>query len=256
MGGLVLLVSLTMSVTVKSWRDAKRSPYFFLRMQAAKRLQHYLLVSLSLILLAVIVAVYGWQAPTVTTPHLAVLSRSKPILQSAATVAEPEIVADASPASVEIDLSPVSNQGPAQTALTDPLLKPALPEQYDQLEATVDLKESTEIGEIRFSADISDDYEAVDPGRRFGDGFYTLYATFDYGEMADGMTWSWVWKHNGAVVDGGNQVWQYGDDGPGYVYFKPEEGFRLGEYSLEVWVNTELMAQSDFMIIDSISASN
>jgi hypothetical protein len=256
MGGLVLLVCLTMSVTVKSWRDAKRSPYFFLRVQAAKRLQRYLLVSLSLILLAVIIAVYGWQSPTITTPHLAVLSRSKPILQTAATVAEPEIVADSSPTSVEIDLSPVSNQGPAQTALTDPLLKPALPEQYDQLEATVDLKESTEIGEIQFSADISDDYEAVDPGRRFGDGFYTLYATFDYGEMADGMTWSWVWKHNGGVVDGGNQVWQYGDDGPGYVYFKPEEGFQLGEYSLEVWVNTELMAQSDFMIIDSISASN
>lgn len=256
MGGLVLLVCLTMTVTVKSWRDAKRSPYFFLRIQAAKRMQRYLLVSLSLILLIVIVAVYGWQAPTVTNPHLAVLSRSKPIVQTAAAVAEPGIVADASPASVEIDLSPVSNQGPAQTALADPLLKPALPEQYDQLEATADLKESTEIGEIQFSADISDDYEAVDPGRRFGDGFYTLYATFDYGEMADGMTWSWVWKHNGAVVDGGNQVWQYGDDGPGYVYFKPEEGFQLGEYSLEVWVNTELMAQSDFMVIDSISASN
>ena len=42
--------------------------------------------------------------------------------------------------------------GASQAALADPLLKPALPEQYDQIESAVELKESTEIGEIQFSA--------------------------------------------------------------------------------------------------------
>ena len=74
--------------------------------------------------------------------------------------------------------------------------------------------------------------------------------------MVDGMSWSWVWRRNGAVIDGGNQIWAYGDSGPGYVYLRPEEGFDLGEYSLEVWVNGEIMALSDFMVTDSVSASN
>jgi hypothetical protein len=65
-----------------------------------------------------------------------------------------------------------------------------------------------------------------------------------------------VWRHNNQVVDGGNQVWSYGDEGPGYVYFQPEEGFQLGDYSLEIWVNDALMAQSNFTVIDSVSATN
>ena len=70
------------------------------------------------------------------------------------------------------------------------------------------------------------------------------------------MTWSWVWRHNNQIIDGGNQLWSYGEDGPGYVYFQPEEGFQLGEYSLEVWVNDAMMAQSNFMVVDGITASN
>lgn len=256
-GGILLLVGLTLSVTYKSWRDAKRSPYFFLRVQAAKRMQRYLLATLSLILLLVVTTAYAWQAPQTTIPHLARLSNMKPALNNSVATGNQAAVAEASPASVEINTNPVSNRiADTPPALTDPLLKPSLPEQYDQIDATVDLKESTDIGDIAFSTEISEDYQAVEPGRRFGEGYFTLYATFEYGEMSDGMIWSWVWRHNGSVVDGGNQVWNYGDSGPGYVYFKPEEGFQLGQYSLEVWVNGELMALSDFNVTDSISASN
>lgn len=220
-------------------------------------MQRYLLATLGLILLTVVTTAYSWQSPQETIPHIARLSYTKPPAQVAKAVLEPDFLAETSPASVEISLSPGSDRSvSAQTELTDPLLKPALPEQYDQFKASIELIEGTEIGEIEFSTVISDDYLAIEPGRRFGAGYFTLYATFGYEEMADGMTWSWVWKHNGEVIDGGNQVWTYGDNGPGYVYFKPEEGFNLGEYSLEVWVNRELMAQSDFMVIDSVSASN
>jgi hypothetical protein len=255
-GGLLLLAGLTLSVTFRSWRDAKRSPYFFLRVQAAKRMQRYLLATLTLILLLVITTAYAWQTPQVTNPPLARLSNLKPALRNSVAVGN-QTAAEAAPASVEINTDQVSNRIiDTPPELTDPLLELSLPEQYDQFDAAVDLNESTEIGQIDFSTEISEDYEAVSPGSRFGEGFFTLYATFDYEEMADGMTWSWVWRHNGSVVDGGNQLWSYGDNGPGYVYFKPEEGFQLGEYSLEVWVNGELMAQSDFNVTDSISASN
>lgn len=256
-GGLLLLAGLTLSVTFKSWREAKRSPYFFLRVQAAKRMQRYLLATLILILLVVVTSAYAWQAPQATTPHLARLSNMKPASNNSVATSGQAVVTEASPASVEIDTFSVSNRiADVPPELTDPLLNPSLPGEYDQIDSTVDLNESTDIGEIAFSTEISEEYQAVEPGSRFGEGYFTLYATFAYYEMSDGMAWSWVWRHNGSVIDGGNQLWSYGDSGPGYVYLKPEEGFLLGEYSLEVWVNGQLMAQSDFNVTDSISASN
>ena len=35
------------------------------------------------------------------------------------------------------------------------------------------------------------------PRQLFAEGFYTLYATFDYEGLEDGMVWSWVWRHDG-----------------------------------------------------------
>ena len=219
-------------------------------------MQRYLVATLVLLLLSVATTAYAWQTPQSLPPQHARLSYAKPSFAAAVAVDE-TLLAESSPTAVEISLSPVINRVAATASeLSDPLLKPALPEDYDQLEPAIDLQLDTAIGDISFSTKISDDYQALEAGRRFGKGFFTLYATFDYDGLADGMTWSWVWRHNNQVVDGGNQVWSYGDEGPGYVYFQPEEGFQLGDYSLEVWVNDALLAQSNFSVIDSISASN
>jgi hypothetical protein len=185
---------------------------------------------------------------------VAVISRAKPV--SVARVASPdtEVAADASPTALDITLSPASVE--ISQVTTDPLQRSELPEDYNQLNPTVELKDSTDMGDIFFSTDITSDYEAINPGRRFTEGFYTVYATFSYDGMADGMVWSWVWRHNGQVIDGGNQVWNYGGDGPGYVYIRPETGFLLGEYALDVWVNGELLTQSSFTITEGVSAAN
>jgi hypothetical protein len=251
-----LLTVLTLSVTIKSWHAAKRSPYFFLRVQAARRMQRYLVATLVLLLITLGTSAYAWQTPQAVAPQHARLSYAKPSLTTA-VVSEDESLTQASPTTVEIDLSPVMDRVAATASgLSDPLLKPALPEQYNQLEPEVELKPETTIGDIFFSTEISSDFQALEAGRRFGKGFFTLYATFAYDGLADGMTWSWVWRHNNQVIDGGNQVWTYGADGPGYVYFQPDEGFQLGDYSLEIWVNDALMAQSNFTVIDSVSATN
>ncbi len=219
-------------------------------------MQRYLVATLLLLLVTLGTSAYAWQTPQALAPQHARLRYAKPSVATAAA-AEDESLSQASPTTVEIDLSPVMNRVAATTpGLSDPLLKPALPEAYDQFEPEVELQPETEIGDISFSTEISSDFQALEAGRRFGKGFFTLYATFAYEGLADGMTWSWVWRHNNQVIDGGNQVWSYGDEGPGYVYFQPDEGFQLGDYSLEIWVNDTLMAQSNFTVIDSVSATN
>ena len=220
-------------------------------------MQRYMLAFLLLILAVVVTSAYAWQAPKEITRPIARLSHAKPSHPLTADTAVVEVVAQGSPVAVEINLSPASERNfVVSPDFTDPLLNPALPAEFDKIDAAVEVSEATEIGTILFSTDINGNYQAVNPLQRFSEGFFTLYATFDYLEMANDMTWSWVWRHNREVVDGGNQLWSYGQDGPGYVYFQPEEGFQPGQYSLEVWVNDALMAQSNLMVTESISANN
>ena len=131
-----------------------------------------------------------------------------------------------------------------------------LPPEFDRLTAAVELRDSTDIGALSFSTEIDEfDLVALSPGRLFDTGFYTIYATFEYDQMSDGMVWSWVWRRDGQVISGGHEEWVYGNDGPGYVYLNPIEGFAQGEYTLEIWVNGELMSSANMFITDDIAAT-
>jgi hypothetical protein len=221
-------------------------------------MQSFGVATIALVFATLATTAYAWQVPQDNTPRVAVLSHAKPVSISRVASPELEVLTDASPTSLDITLSPTSVDISTveEAAATDPLQRSELPEEYNQFNATVEMKENTNLGDIFFSTDITSNYEAVNPGRRFTEGFYTIYATFSYDGMTDGMVWSWVWRHNGQVIDGGNQVWKYGVDGPGYVYIRPETGFQLGEYALDVWVNGELFTQSSFTITEGVSAAN
>ncbi|MBK8987494.1 MAG: hypothetical protein IPM39_15690 [Chloroflexi bacterium] len=251
LGTLLLLILFTFSVAVKSWRDMKQSPYFFMRRQAEKRLQTYLSSSLVLLLAAAAVSAYAWRSPDDNVNRVAILVNDKPPHEDIVQLVQ------ASPALAKsADL--MQTLETVQTAsLVTTSTRPILPPEFNKYDPTVALKDTTELSPLSFSTEINDQYEALNPGRIFAEGYYTLYATFAYDQMADGMAWAWVWRHNGRVLEGGNELWEYGADGPGYVYLNPEEGFQPGEYSLDVWVNGELLTRSSFTVNNAaISAGN
>ena len=219
-----------------------------MRQQAEKRLQTYMSTSLVLLFITVCVSAYAWQTPTDNTSRVAVLLNAKP---PAADVVE--LIQD-SPETVEsADL--VQTLAEAQASEVIVSSKPSLPEAFDKFEPTAELTENTELGSLFFSTDVTDRYEPVEPNNLFAEGFYTIFATFKYEAMADGMEWAWVWRHNGEVVEGGNELWGYGEDGPGYIYLNPDEGFQNGEYSLDVWVNGELLTRSDLTVNTAAAAA-
>jgi hypothetical protein len=253
-GAPLLLSFIALILAMKQWRDMKRSPYFFMRQQAGKRLQSYLSLSFVLMLAAAGAGFYGYRAPVDATVRMAVLSNSKPaeeevveIVEAAKVAAEAEALPEASSGGAIADILLDGDDASA--------VRPELPDTYDQFEPQADLKPGTELGALSLSTDVTEDYDPIQPGRVFAEGFYTLYATFDYVDMSDGMEWAWVWRHNGTVVDGGNELWAYGEEGPGYIYLSPEEGFQEGEYSLEVWVNGELLGQAEAIMNDAAVAA-
>jgi hypothetical protein len=256
---LLALSFVSLAVSLKLWRDTKRSPYFFMRQQAAKRMQSYLATFAVLFLMAVGIGAYGWRTPEDGIVRMALLTRgNKPASQEIQELMDQEPVSARATASA----APVTAQsgGIANVLLnadTASALTPTLPAVYDQYEPKVELNPETELGTIVLSSTVTDEYKAINPATIFGEGFYTLYATFDYKEMADGMVWAWVWRYNGEVIDGGNELWAYGDEGPGYIYLSPEEGFGEGTYSLDIWVNGELMGQASATMNDAaVSAGN
>jgi hypothetical protein len=258
LGTLLLLMSLALAIVVKSWREVKSSPYYFMRRQAEKRLQTYSFASLGLILVTAVTASLTLQKPTEQEPLVAILTNAKPATAEIIALLE---AAPPVPVVTQADLYPQAISTADQLlgddieARTQPVL--TLPEAYDQFEPTAELTDDTTLTSLIFSTKIDDDYKAINPNNIFSVGNYTLYATFDYVGMADGMEWAWVWRHEGEVIDGGNELWDYGDDGPGYIYLNPEEGFRAGEYSLEVWVNGELFTRADVTMTGSaLSAGN
>jgi hypothetical protein len=239
----------------------KRSPYFFMRLQAEKRLQTYSFASLGLVAASTMFALYALRPPVNNTPLVAVLTNSKPVSDEVASLGNSatanNIVGLTSETAVTSQIVSTASGEPLFLADAENLVQSALllPEAFNRFEPKVDLKDNTELGTINFSTKIDDEYQAINPTNIFAVGSYTVFATFSYDGMADGMAWAWVWRHDGEVVEGGNELWAYGQDGPGYVYYNPEEGFRAGEYTLEVWVNGELFTRSNLRMTGSTLSS-
>jgi hypothetical protein len=256
-GGFAILALAMLAQTLKAWREAKRSPYFFLRVQAQKRLRQYSTSALVLILLTGAVGVYGWDETPDQTPRVALLVNNKPVAAASADQSsnneteQVPVMLVLDPTSSLIDRSVVSSPPLDLTTDTTAL---GLPTQYNRVEPSASLQENTNLGVLSFSTAVTGQYQPVNPRDTFSEGSFTLYGTFAYAGMVDGLAWSWVWLRDGVAINGGNELWKYGSEGPGYVFLNPEEGFAAGQYTLGIWVNGRLMAESQFQVTTSAAA--
>ncbi len=313
LGGLIALAALSSALTIYSWRESKRSPYYFLRRQAEQQMQTYSLTTIGLLVGLLFVGTYAWQGPQDTTMRVALIDNAKPTLvansvnqlpsnerlasapameaneqtvSNTPNTAVPEIVVLRGANSAELSLASLRELGESQpngavsvnlddTAVDALSLdetveteengealelkesaEAALPPEFSGLSWSTELSPDTDISPLIFSNDVDADLRATNPSRLFKEGSYTIYATFEYAGMNDGMSWSWVWRFNGQVISGGHELWNYGDEGPGYVFLNPEEGFSPGEYVVEIWVNEELTTQANLFVTVDTAANN
>jgi hypothetical protein len=262
-GGFCTVVIITAFQTLRAWREAKRSPFFFMRREAQRRVQQYGTATLLVLSLTVVTAAYSWNPPADDIPRFAVIAQAKP---AEPTVNLSDLAAPDDGATASVDRGPA--QSSALTTLVGAPLEiaeetveafsrrlPQLPATYrDVYDAEVGISASTRMGAVAFTREIDESYAPVDARRFFEPGFYTIYAAFAYEGMKDGMEWAWLWLRNGDPVSGGTELWQHGPEGPGYVYFKPEEGFRSGDYQLQIWVDEQLLTQATMIVTAAAAA--
>ena len=202
---------------------------------------------------------YLRQIEPVSAPLTAIIADAKPTTTTATADAP---TADDVPVAFNATSAPAAARPAPETDLLPlealaPLAEvpQVLPDEFDLVAAEAELTAETLLGEISFSKRMDDSFEAVAPERIFEKGNYTIYATFSYEGMNDGLVWAWVWRYNGAVVSGGNERWNYGVDGPGYIFLEPEDGFAPGEYDLQIWVNGELLTDARLFITATVAAN-
>jgi hypothetical protein len=303
LGGLAGLTALSLTLTTYSWRESKRSPYYFLRRQAEQQMQSYSLITVVLLVGMLFVGTYAWQAPQDSTVRMVQIDNAKPVLLSnsqqdsemvsltnpvtgnglASNTAVPEAVVlrgnsteelyqaslrtltdlqmSGEPLGLDLDTT-TDNITNTLSLTTTNALPPtatqtlALPPEYAGLRWSSELSDDTIITPLVFSDVVDDDLQPLNPSRLYQQGFFTIYATFAYEGMADGLSWSWVWRRDGQPISGGHELWSYGDEGPGYVYLAPPEGFSPGQYTVEIWVNETLMTQGNLFVTTDAAAAN
>lgn len=221
-------------------------------------MQSYALVTMVLVMVTIGTVSYAWPQEQKGAPRTAVLANAKPV----DTLAKVAPIAIAANELIEVKRPPSASRPTSSSAASSTEvdasdateLSPILPVEFNTLSSKTFPSSSTSIGDLTFSSKIDGRYRPIGARSVFASGNYTLYATFDYADMKDGMEWSWVWRYEGEVIGGGNKIWDSGDEGPGYVFLRPEEGFEPGNYSVDIWVNDQLFTYST--IIVAASAAN
>lgn len=247
---LGLLTLLTASMTVNTWRKTKQNFHLFNRREAEISMQNYLTVTLVLGMFLLLVGGYLWLEGSILRGQSA---EAAPLDDTVTVVAFNQL------STLTPTLPPTPTRRPVGTPTPRPtstssagrtITDTHLPIDYANITPQSPLREDSHITSLVFASRISQEYRPLDPGRRFSLAIETLYATFEYRNMEDGFAWSWVWRKDGEVIDGGNQRWVYSTVGPAFISTTPEDGFEAGEYSAEVWFNGELFERASVTIID------
>lgn len=123
-----------------------------------------------------------------------------------------------------------------------------------EIEATVEAETPAatvepEFGSITFALDATEDYEPIDPGLTFQEGITEVHAIFEYSGMSKDYTWERVWYLDGQEVLRNAEEWT-GDETGVFDYFIDAGNNPLfpGEWTLELYVQDELLQTSSFII--------
>ena len=115
---------------------------------------------------------------------------------------------------------------------------------------TEDVPAEPVIGSITFALDATDTYEPIDPGTEFEGEITEIHAIFDYSGFSPDNTWERVWFLDETEMLRSAEPWSGVDEGV-FDYFINAGGEPLspGEWTLELYVDDELLASDSFIIV-------
>ncbi|MDA1330424.1 MAG: hypothetical protein O3B43_05105 [Chloroflexi bacterium] len=154
-------------------------------------------------------------------------------------------------------LSPTLTLTPSETPTLEFTLTPSLtpiPQMPLSIlalfESTIDSAPDAVFSPLAFSQGLNfTTYQAVNPGTVFQNPVGSMYTTFSYDQMINGVQWTALWYRLGDLVHFESLVWDGGTGGLGFSEWIPDaEEWDPGIYQVQIFVGTEPKVVGEFLV--------
>lgn len=99
---------------------------------------------------------------------------------------------------------------------------------------------------------IDADWQPPAPKQSFTAGIARLYFYVNYTDVDEGAMWHKTLLRDGEIINEHSQVWTLdADEGETFFFFGASEGFPPGNYTVELRVDSSLVASSEFTITEA-----
>jgi len=241
---LLIASAVPAGLAISQFIKSRRAPYYVMRRDALGRAMRWTMVALILLALAAaLLVIVPYLAVVMYGPGKAVLDVPTPTSTATVTPSPrptrtPTVTPTRRPtATPPLIPTPTPSVPPPDTALTP-------------LPSAVPAGEDVRIVIITLAADRDASGEPVDPGVEFPPGDHRVYLFISYEGMVNGVVWTLAIYREGELLDETTQLWEWGEQGRTYLYYKPLEGYEPGVYEMRVFVETRLQGIAQFMVTE------
>jgi len=246
---LLIISAVPVGLAISQFIKSRRAAYYVMRRDALGRATRWAMVALILLALAA--------ALLVIVPYLAVVmyGPGKAVLDVPTPTSSVSVDTVAVPPSPRPTRTPTVTPTRRPTA-TPPLIPTPTPSVPPPDTALTPLPSAVPAGEdariviITLAADRDASGEPVDPGVEFPPGDHRVYLFISYEGMVNGVAWTLAIYREGELLDETTQLWEWGEQGRTYLYYKPLEGYEPGVYEMRVFVEARLQGIAQFMVTE------
>ena len=239
---LLLASVVPAGLAISQFIKARRAPYYAARREALRQAMRWVLAALVLQALAV--------ALLIVPPRLAVFVSTPTPVPTATPTLTPTLTPTPRPTRTP---TVTPTRRPTATPPSIPTPTPAIPlpePALSPLPSAVPAGEDALITFITLAADKDDSDEPVEPGAEFPPGDHRVYLFVSYEGLADGVAWTLAIYCEEEFLDVSTQLWERGEEGKTYFYYKPPEGYEPGNYEMRVFVEDRLQGVAQFVIVE------
>jgi hypothetical protein len=162
---------------------------------------------------------------------------------------ETETAASAAPVTDTVTLTAVPTatapvSGTATISDTAPAASPTVTDTPVQGKATP--RSDVFLGSLVLSRGIGPNKTPLQPSSTFSVSDAYIYVFYEFRNMTNGISWSHRWFRGSTEVGSESNLWNYGLEGRGYLFFSPAVG--PGQYEIRLYIGDKVMASAPFQI--------
>ena len=239
---LLLASAVPAGLTIHQFIKTRHAPYYAARRQALEQVRRWGLVMLVLQALAV--------ALLILPPRMVVFVSTPTPVPTVTPTVTPTLTPTPHP-TLTPTVTPTRRPTATPPAIPTPTPLISPPDiALTPLPSAVPAGEDARITFITLAADKDDSDEPVEPGTEFPPGDHRVYLFVSYEGLTDGVAWTLALYCEGEFLDGSTQLWEWGEEGQTYFYYKPPEGYEPCNYEMRVFIEERLQGVAQFVIVE------